>query len=377
MDEKVEKARNAIDDIMVFSGFTNDSAVMISYERGLESARPDALFTDPFSRFLIGKSVPDEQTSLGAQAAVSPGEGGQPQTEPELKSRGQRLSEKFGDNCTPFGFDGWREFHQQWTAVRTRFIDDQVIRFCGQGGPIKQLVNLGSGFDMRAYRLAEGYAGLGTSVEVDMKVLQGVKQKVFEALGMEAWFWDDAGQVSKTGKGAESGVGLNIRTEPHCRRVHNVVVDLLSDSLDAALSRSYDEAEGGDAKRLQIFSTDQPALFVAEGLIMYLGVKEAQTKHFLDPVSRLAAPGSGLVLNFMAAKEAVPGEEADPIQERARIHCHTRNEVRALLAERGWGDIEFHSYGEDSLSFGRYPRDRFPKPSDSFSFVVAKKERRV
>jgi O-methyltransferase involved in polyketide biosynthesis len=34
--------------------FTNDSAMMIAYERSLESQRSNALFTDPFAAALAG-----------------------------------------------------------------------------------------------------------------------------------------------------------------------------------------------------------------------------------------------------------------------------------------------------------------------------------
>ena len=78
-----------------FETFTNDSAMMIAYERFLESKREkDALFLDPFA-------------------------------EKMASTKGESLSDAFGQYKNHFGFDDWPEFHKTWTAVRTKFIDDQ------------------------------------------------------------------------------------------------------------------------------------------------------------------------------------------------------------------------------------------------------------
>ena len=61
--------------------FTNDSAMMIAYERALESKREDALFNDRFASALAG-------------------------------SKGETLSSNFGNMCTVFGFPEWPEFHK-------------------------------------------------------------------------------------------------------------------------------------------------------------------------------------------------------------------------------------------------------------------------
>ena len=63
--------------------FTNDSAMMIAWERHLESQRDDALFKDPFAKALAG-------------------------------TKGQGLSANFGKMCTTFEFPGWEDFHRSW-----------------------------------------------------------------------------------------------------------------------------------------------------------------------------------------------------------------------------------------------------------------------
>lgn len=65
------------------SSFTNDSAMMIAYERGLETKRDDALFRDPFAIALAGE-------------------------------KGEELSVAFGRNCHYFKYQGWPEFHRTW-----------------------------------------------------------------------------------------------------------------------------------------------------------------------------------------------------------------------------------------------------------------------
>ena len=75
--------------------FTNDSSMMIAWERHLESERADAFFVDPFAKALAG-------------------------------SKGQKLSEEFGSMCSTFEVPGWEEFHKTWVAVRTKYIDDFV-----------------------------------------------------------------------------------------------------------------------------------------------------------------------------------------------------------------------------------------------------------
>ena len=72
------------------SSFTNDSAMMIAYERSRETGRDNALFKDPFA------------------ATLSCG-------------KGEALSANFGNMCGMFGLEGWPEFHKTWSAVRTKY----------------------------------------------------------------------------------------------------------------------------------------------------------------------------------------------------------------------------------------------------------------
>lgn len=131
-----------------FENFTNDSAMMIAWERHLETERPEALFQDPLAKALAG-------------------------------TKGQSLSDSFGEKmCTMFELEGWPEFHKTWTVVRTRFIDDHVAQ-SARTGSFQQLVNLGAGMDTRAYRL-DCYKVFTNGVfGVDMEVVNNGRKEIF------------------------------------------------------------------------------------------------------------------------------------------------------------------------------------------------------
>jgi len=250
-----------VEEEITAENFTNDSAMMIAYERALETESDTPLFSDPFARRLAG-------------------------------SKGAMLSEKFGqDAAVPFGFSGWPEFHKTWTVVRTRFIDDTIANLVGPDCCL-QLVNLGAGFDTRAFRL-ECLQHAVASFEVDMDVINSSKVQVFKSFGAAK-----------------------------CPQ-HFVTADLLNqESLGAELTASG-------------FEKDKPTIFLAEGLIMYLPTKEEQ---LLRVISSLAAPGSALILNFLSM----------PTCDEAIL--------RTVLEREGWTDLCFNEFGDAVLDYGRFNR---------------------
>jgi len=85
----------------------------------MESARQDALFSDPFAAELGGTTGSDFSAKMRSQMP-------------------------------------WPEYHVRWVAVRTKFIDDRLAQFAGgccPGPKGFQFVNLGSGLDARTFRL--------------------------------------------------------------------------------------------------------------------------------------------------------------------------------------------------------------------------------
>lgn len=266
------------------ASFVNDSAAMISYERFLETSRGDALFQDPFARVLAGE-------------------------------KGEKLSETFGTYAAGFNYDGWPEFHKTWTVVRTKFIDDAISRSVGTG-QFRQIVNLGAGFDTRAYRLECFKAFTNGSFEVDMENNNSARRAVFR----------------------------NILREPtsHCP-VHLVDLDFLDS--DKTLTTEL-------AAQAPTFDASQPSVFFAEGLIQYLG--NGKTKLFHD-VSRVAAPGSVFILQFLdgtGTAHAAHGISADEVTH----------------ANDGWCEFEYHKFGDEKLDFGRH-REGF-EPNGLFSFGI-------
>jgi len=270
--------------------FTNDSAMMIAYERALET-----LFQDPFAEVLAG-------------------------------SKGESLSAAFGANCAMFELTDWPEFHKTWTAVRTRFIDEHVCE-CTGTKCFAQLVNLGAGMDVRPYRLKEYSAFEGGCFDVDMEVVNASRQKVFEEV-----------------------LGNPVS---HCP-VHTLDLDFL------------DEAKtlGSELEATTKFDAAKPTVFVAEGLIMYLGEK-GKVKLIRD-VSAAAAPGSVFILNFMDASDSETATDAQ------RAQALSQEEAKQALTEHGWEQPKFWKFGESGLDFDRFPNDRF-KPRAAFSFLIAVK----
>jgi len=89
----------------------SDTALWVAHYRALESARPDALFRDPYAEVLAGKK--------GVEVA-----------------RDMRATAK----------------HVKWSVVtRTVVIDELILSHIAQG--VDMVVNLGAGLDARPYRL--------------------------------------------------------------------------------------------------------------------------------------------------------------------------------------------------------------------------------
>ncbi len=135
-------------------------------------------------------------------------------------------------------------------ALRTRVIDGLVSETAARG--VRQLVLLGAGFDTRGYRL-RSLAGCDV-LEVDHPATQARKRRLL-------------GDLAPLG----------------ARHVF-VSLDFERERLAAAL-----HAAGFDA--------GQPALFVWEGVTMYLA--RAVIARTLAELRELAAPGSAIVMTYM------------------------------------------------------------------------------
>ena len=98
--------------------FTNDSAFMIAYERAIETENriETPLICDPFARLLTGGGGGGAENNNNDD-----------NNDDNDNCKGKELSDLFGINASK-QFNLWPDFHKQWTAVRTKFIDDHICK---------------------------------------------------------------------------------------------------------------------------------------------------------------------------------------------------------------------------------------------------------
>lgn len=177
-------------------------------------------------------------------------------------------------------------------ALRTRFIDDEVMRAIS--ADVRQFVLVGAGYDGRALRFQQA----GTRwFEVDHPSTQPDKQRRIAALPVTS-----------------SGITF-------------VPVDLLRDDVNAALaSAGHDHA--------------QPSLFVCEGLFAYL--PNDVVAHLCSRLRAAAAPGSVLVASVLVLPAAGGGAAQLVVDFLLKLLGERRLGVfrpgvaEAVLREGGW-----------------------------------------
>jgi O-methyltransferase involved in polyketide biosynthesis len=94
------------------------------------------------------------------------------------------------------------------------------------------------------------------------------------------------------------------------------------------------------------FDISAPTVFIAEGLIMYLGAF-GKLKLLAD-ISAVAAPGSVLVLQFMDASQSQAAKDNPEVLASALRVKETTQE----LTKHWWVDLEFSMFGDEKLSYG-------------------------
>ena len=110
------------------------------------------------------------------------------------------------------------------------------------------------------------------------------------------------------------------------------------------------------------FFRERPSIFLAEGLIMYLGEGK---KKLLKDISSIAASGSLLILNFCF------GEMARAVDPTTMSFA----ELKDFLILQGWDEDSFQEnrFGDDVLNYGRFPNEKY-EPTNMFSFLVCRKK---
>ncbi|CAE7371910.1 unnamed protein product [Symbiodinium natans] len=231
--------------------FAEKTALMIAYERQLESERPatERLFDD-----WLAKAMCDEDDNANVGKRVS-----------DCMAVGLKAIFDPTDNIG-FGFEG----HVQYTAARTCLINDHLSRWlekqkgeasgASEGSKLrKQILNLGAGLDTRPFWL-ETLASADSFVEVDTTPICEWKARILEKVEAK--------------KGALS---------PVCKR-QVVPMDFAKESVKDLPSHGVNFVE-------------TVCCWILEGLIMYL--KKEEVDAMLREISDLSSPGSYLMLNFM------------------------------------------------------------------------------
>jgi len=230
---------------------------------------------------------------------------------------GKNFSEAMAGSAVNWGLADWPDFHRTWTAVRTAFIDKWLIEETAvhPNNPF-QFVNLGAGVDTRSYRMDCLKNDKVTVWEVDLEAVNAVKTEVLKKLNIQ----------------------------PVCS-THVVNADLATNELPKKLAETNHNPE-------------LPTHWLLEGLIMYLPLEKQHD--LLQQVIELSASGSTAVINF-----------AETDIEPHRDNCMTAALLVPKFEERGWS-ITIHRYGDPTLNFGRFPKDK--DPLLTFSFAVCRKK---
>ena len=204
-------------------------------------------------------------------------------------------------------------------AIRTRFFDDRLVartfgntrrEDAGREDPARQVVLLGAGMDSRAFRL--GLLPHVTVFELDQPELLRLKDQRLERAG----------------------------AKPTCER-RSVPCDLGGAWKDALLSSG--------------FSTKEAAVFVAEGLLMYLD--QHQVDGLLDVLNTLSVPGSTLLADVCGRSlrySPYMTEWFAGLERAGMAWRFATDEPEVLLAEHGW-EADVVRYGDERAHFGRWP----------------------
>jgi methyltransferase (TIGR00027 family) len=206
------------------------------------------------------------------------------------------------------------EMRRAYLTLRTRFIDDLVVRAVSARG-LRQVVLLAAGMDARAFRF-DWPAELAW-FEVDRAEIFGRKEPILAGLGARAG----------------------------CRRV-TVVADLEGEWVAPLVEAGFDAG--------------RPALFVVEGLLVYL--ERGAVEGLMSGVAGVAGAGSGFVADVMN-EEMLTSPYTRVMMERLRALGTAwrfgTSEPRAFFERFGWR-VTVNTPDEEGVSHGRWPHPPVP-----------------
>jgi methyltransferase (TIGR00027 family) len=207
------------------------------------------------------------------------------------------------------------EQRDAFLAIRTRFIDDFLKEAVFKRG-VGQVVLLAAGMDARAFR--------------------------FDWPAELRWFEVDRAEIFERKEPVLAGLGARAR----CRRA-TVVADLEHDWVAPLTAAGFDPA--------------RPAVFVVEGLLVYL--EPEAVERLMTAVARVACAGSGLVTDVMN-REMLTSPYTQPVVERFRaMGCAWRfgtSEPREFFERFGWR-VAVNTADEPEVAHGRWT---YPRPPE-------------
>ena len=213
-----------------------------------------------------------------------------------------------------------------YLTIRTKFLDDALVEAVRNRG-LEQVVILAAGMDARAFRLS--WPRRVTVFEVDRDDVFEHKEEVL-------------GQLEATAS---------------CER--RIVRQ------DLALPWKASLVAAG-------FDPDQPAAFLAEGLLYYLDADEAGS--FFDTIREVAAPGSWLGMDAVNPEVLTSPFMASYVDKLREMGCPWKfglSDPESYLAGHGW-TVSYALPGEHDAHFGRWAMPTFPRsiPGIPRTFLV-------
>lgn len=204
-----------------------------------------------------------------------------------------------------------------YLSIRTRFIDDAIERAVRERG-IAQVVMVAAGMDARAFR--------------------------FDWPPQLRWFEVDRAEIFERKERLLADMGAVAR----CRRAV-VRADLEHDWAKPLAEAGFDAA--------------RPALFVIEGLLVYL--EAAAVERVMGTVAELAAPeGSGLVADVINEDMLTSAYTREMMARLAEMGCGWRfgtNDPRGFFERFGWRGVSVEKPGEVEVGRARWPYPNVPE----------------
>ena len=199
-------------------------------------------------------------------------------------------------------------------TVRTRFFDD-FLQGVTSEFPIRQVVLMAAGLDMRAFRLP--WPEQTRLFELDKPDVLSYKEQILRPAG----------------------------AHPTCERL-TIAVDLTGLWTDALIKAGFDPK--------------QSSIWLLEGFLHYL--PDENVTRLLDEITKLAAPASWIgfdIINSAMLTSPWTRQWVEALAQSGTPWIGTMDEPEEFLAQRGW-NATLTQAGEKGANYGRWPYPVIP-----------------